>query len=291
MWKRSGTPVDEVRRYYDQNTVRFERFGHGRDTGSIHRAVRGEGVTTRAEALRYLDRLILAEVKPLEATFPAPLRVLDLGCGVGSTLLYLAEQAPIRGTGVTLSAVQAQRAQQRIAASGLGDRVRVLEANFLELPESVGPAELAFSIEAFVHGPDPAAYFAATARHVVPGGRLVVCDDFLAPRAEGPLKRREARALDEVRRCWLAHTLITSERANALAERAGYRLERNLDLTPRLELRRLRDRVIAAAVTVGRHLPQRGYRLRSLIGGNALQQALLSGLIEFRCLVWRRREA
>jgi SAM-dependent methyltransferase len=288
MWKRAGTPIDEVRRYYDENTLRFERFGHGRATGSIHRAVYGEGVTTRTEALRYLDQLILAEVKPLQAAFAEPLRVLDLGCGVGSTLLYLAEHAPIRGTGVTVSGVQARRAAERIAASGLGDRVRCLEANFVKLPESVGPAELAFSIEAFVHGPDPAAYFAASARHVVPGGRLVLCDDFLAPRAEGDLTRREARALDEVRRCWLAHTLITSERAITLAERAGYRLERNLDLTPRLELRRLRDRMIAAVVLFGRHLPRRGSRLRALIGGNALQQALLSGLIEFRCLVWRR---
>lgn len=282
------TAVEEVKLYYDQNTVRFETFGHGRETGSIHRAVRGEGVRTRADALRYLDRLVLAELHGLQGKFPAPLRVLDLGCGVGATLLYLAGQLPIRGTGVTVSPVQAARARERVAASGLGERVRCLEGNFLELPPELEPVELAYSIEAFVHGPDPAAYFESAAHKLVPGGLLVVCDDFATPRAEGPLNARETRVLQEVRRDWLAHTLITPARAGELAARAGLRPLKNTDLTPLLELRRPRDRLIALAVAFGRLLPLRGYRFRSLVGGNALQAALTSGLVEFRCLVWQR---
>jgi cyclopropane fatty-acyl-phospholipid synthase-like methyltransferase len=285
------TPLDEVKSYYDQNTRRFERFGHGKDTGTIHRAVFGDGVRSRAEALRYLDRLILGELATLAAEFPAPRHVLDLGCGVCASLLFLAEHADIRGTGVTLSGVQAERATARIAARGASERVRCIEADFLALPASIGSAALAFSIEAFVHAPDPARYFRAAADHVAPGGLLVVCDDFLSARAhaaENSLSGRERRVLDEVRRCWLAHTLIGVETAVELAATAGFRLERNRDLTPELELMRPRDRLIAIAVALGRHLPLRGYAWRALVGGNALQQGLLGGLIEYRYLVWRR---
>src|SRR5688572_18212979 len=109
------TPLEEVQNYYDRNTRRFERFGHGKDTGAIHRAVYGEGVRSRAEALAFVDRLLLRELTTLEASFAEPRQILDLGCGVGASLLFLAEHADIRGTGVTLSRVQAERAQERIA--------------------------------------------------------------------------------------------------------------------------------------------------------------------------------
>lgn len=282
------TPLEQVRHYYDRNTRRFERFGHGKDTGAIHRAVYGEGVESRAEALAHLDRLLLGELERLAVRFEAPYSVLDLGCGVGASLLFLAAHADIRGIGVTLSSVQAERAAMRVARAGASGRVRCIQANFLELPPDVGRAVLAFSIEAFVHAPDPSAYFTSAARHVEPGGLLVIVDDFLAPGADTASSSRAVRILDEVRRCWLANTLISTASAETLAKAAGFSLERNADLTSQLELRRPRDRVIAAAVTLGRHLPIPGYAWRALVGGNALQEGLLGGLIQYRFLVFRR---
>jgi len=42
------------------------------------------------------------------------------------------------------------------------------------------------------------------------------------------------------------------------------------------------------ASLIGR-LPIPGYRWRSLMGGNALQLALMSGVMEHRYLTWRRK--
>jgi SAM-dependent methyltransferase len=175
-----------------------------------------------------------------------------------------------------------------VERAALQDRVTILEGDFLNLPDSVGTAHFAFSIEAFVHGPDPAAYFRSAAEHVAPGGMLVVCDDFATFRAERTTSESELRCLDEIRRGWLANTLISPEAANEFAGRAGFRLVQNADLTPYLELGRPRDHLIRAAVAVGRRLPLQGYRWRSLLGGNALQHGLLSGLVQFRFLAWLR---
>jgi hypothetical protein len=154
----------------------------------------------------------------------------------------------------------------------------------------VPKAHLAFSIEAFVHGLDPAAYFAAAARYLHPGGYLVVCDDFLAQNG-AEISSESARWLREVRTCWLANTLVRTEEAVELARRAGFEPRKNLDLTPYLELGRMRDRLISLVVALGRHLPLTGFGFRSLVGGNALQRALESGLIEYRFLVWQLRGA
>lgn len=284
---RADATLEDVRRYYDVNTSRFERFGQGHDIGAIHRAVAPAAGDAERDPLRTLDRLVLAELEDLRKTFAAPLDVLDLGCGVGATLLYLAEQLPIRGTGVTLSGVQARHARERIRARGLMDRVEILERSYLDLPANLPPVALACSVEAFIHGPDPARYFESAAAHVAPGGRLVVCDDFLS---EGPRSQSKAdeRTLRELREGWLANSLVTVARATELAGAAGFRLEKNVDLSNRLELGRPRDRLIALFVAFARHLPRPGYWRRSLVGGNALQRALRRGLVEFRCLVWQR---
>jgi cyclopropane fatty-acyl-phospholipid synthase-like methyltransferase len=281
-----STATEEVRDYYDLNTARW--FARPRDSDAIHRAVWGEGVRSQAEAFRYVDRLVLRELEEIAGSFPAPLHVLDLGCGIGNSLIFLASHAAIRGTGITLSGVQAEYAARHIQQAGLAGRVECLKGDFLELPKTIAPAQLAFSIEAFVHSPDPEQYFTATAGRVVPGGLLVVCDDFISEQTQGRLSGRNARLLDDVRTGWLARSLVTPAHADECARRAGYRPVKNLDLTKFLDLRRPRDLVVAAIVGLGRHLPLTGYRWRSLVGGNALQAALVAGLIEFRFVVWQR---
>jgi cyclopropane fatty-acyl-phospholipid synthase-like methyltransferase len=274
----------EVRDYYDANSAQFEQFGQGGD--SIHRAVWADGVASRAEAFRYLDRLILRELDLLARDFPEPLGLLDLGCGLGASLFFLARERNIAAFGVTLSGVQARVATARSSALGLAQRVRVFEADFLNLPAEIPTVVLAFSIEAFIHGPDPAAYFASAARHVAPGGRVILCDDFLGGRLART--RRERRWLDEVRTGWLANSLVSVARAEADAARAGFTLRENRDLSAALELRRPRDRALALLLALGRHLPIAGRRWQSWVGGNALQLALVRGLIEFRYLVFER---
>ncbi len=278
--------IDDVRNYYDANTPAFQRFGQGNAT--IHRAVWGSGVTSRDGAFRYVDELVLREVRALTGRFEAPLHIADLGCGVGASLVFLASRSPIRGTGVTLSGVQAARAAAFVRAARLADRVTCMQGDFLHLPSSVAPAHLAFSIEAFVHAPDPSRYFASAAELVLPGGSIVLCDDFLTPLGAEATSPAARRVLDDVKTGWLANTLLTPDAVDRLASNAGFRLARNVDLTPHLELRRVRDRLIAAAVTVGRRFPMRGYRWRSWVGGDALQRALVARLVAYQFIVWER---
>ncbi len=279
------SPLEQVRSYYDANTERFERYGQG--GGVLHRAVWAPGVASRSDAFRAIDRMILGELGALDVGEAESAHVLDLGCGVGSSLVFLLEHTKIRATGATLSALQAERASERARRAGVAERVRFVAADYLELPRALPAAHLAFSIEAFIHGPDPAAYFVAAAKALAPGGVLIVCDDFLTRKAETATSPRVLRLLDEVREGWLANTLVSTRAANELAGRAGFVPAKDVDLTPYLELGRPRDRAISLLVALGRHLPLRGPTWRSFVGGNALQRALSIGLLEYRFLVWR----
>jgi len=272
-----------IRRYYDRNTRAFLRYGHGGGEGAIHRAVWGPGVGDRRQALHYVEDRI-ADIIRARGAGPGSLHVVDLGCGVGASLCYLAERLPVRGTGITLSPEQAELGRTRIASLALEDRVTCREGDFADLPPDLEPTDVAFAIESFVHAPDPERFFAECAHLVRPGGALAICDDMRGA-AGGSAAERTLRRFA---RGWHANTLLAPHELAAMAERAGFVHESTERLTPYLELRRPRDVAIAALIAPLGLLPWRSTRLDPLIGGTALQTGLAKGWIEYDLTVFRR---
>ncbi|WP_020523950.1 SAM-dependent methyltransferase [Catelliglobosispora koreensis] len=274
MTSESVAHTERVRRYYDRNSAAFERLGQGQ--ASIHRAVWGPGVTNRQQAFHYVDKLLLETLSPGAS-------VVDLGCGLGASLLYLASRIDMTGEGLTLSPKQAQRAAELASET---ENVRCREGDYLAVPADLyASADLTFSIEAFLHSPDADGYFREASRTLRPDGKLVICDDFLT--AAGAQNTGQ-KLLQDFRTGWEVGSLLTVVQVSALAEKHGLTLVRDLDLTPHLELRRPRDRWITAVVTLGRVFRPQGEYWRSLLGGDALQRALVRGLLNYRFLEFKR---
>src|SRR6185369_2544140 len=76
-------------------------------------------------------------------------RVLDIGCGFGGLLTHAARNYGARGIGITLSKVQLKRANERLAAGGLADKIEIRFASHEELPE--GPFDKVVSVGMFEH--------------------------------------------------------------------------------------------------------------------------------------------
>jgi SAM-dependent methyltransferase len=276
--------AEQIRRYYDRHTPAFVAFGQGGRAGAIHRAVWGPGVEDRGQAFNFVENQIADVIGRLPRT-SEPLHVVDLGCGVGASLCYLAERLPIRGTGITLSHVQAELAAQRIEKRGLSDRVVCIEGDYCNLPAGLGPADVAYAIESFVHGPVPARFFAECARLIRPGGALAICDDFRRSSGEPAA----TRAIEQFCEGWHINALLESGELHSLAREAGFEHESTCDLSPYLEIHRARDRAISALVTLLGWLPLDRAPLRHLLGGSALQTCLDRGWIGYDLAVFRRR--
>ncbi len=60
-------------------------------------------------------------------------KVLDIGCGWGGLALYLAQEADVEVTGVTLSVEQLRVAERRARAMGVSDRVKFELVDYREL--------------------------------------------------------------------------------------------------------------------------------------------------------------
>ena len=268
------TASEDVRRYYDANTWKFLLAGSQR---AIHRELWGPGVTSRSAAAHHAHELVLGEIGQEHR------RVLDLGCGVGAAALYVAERRPVEVLGISISPEQVRLAERYAARTPPRfGRVAFREADFTALPADVTGFDMAFAIEAFVHASSAAAFFSEAARALRPGGALITIDDVL-------LSTAADRRLEDFRSGWKVSSLITVTEAARLAAHAGLELVRSVDLSPLQRLGRPRDRLIRLAQPALRRLQRRSSWAAALVGGDALQQSHLAGLLEYRLLRFTRR--
>jgi SAM-dependent methyltransferase len=270
----AGATGARVRRYYDANTWKFLLSGNQR---AIHRELWGPGVTCADEAVHHAHALVLDELGPADS------RVLDLGCGVGTTALYLARRRPVEVVGVSISPAQVRLAQRFAARNErLRGSVRFRTADFTDLPPELAGFDLAVAIESFVHADPAAAFFREAARALRPGGALVVIDDFRLCAPSDP-------RLVDVRDGWHMATLLSEPEAARLAAAAGLDLHASRDLSSLQRLGRPRDRLVRAAQPVLRRLRSHSVWAQSMVGGDALQRCHQQGLLAYRLLRFVRR--
>src|SRR5690606_38551820 len=107
-------------------------LGGSGDAAAIHRAIWAAGIGNRNEAFLYLNRLVADALRPLLENAETSMRVLDLGCGVGGTSTWLAQELQVQVTGVTISATQRALAQERAQSLGQDILTTFINADFCD---------------------------------------------------------------------------------------------------------------------------------------------------------------
>ncbi len=172
-------------------------MGIGRRTLAIRRAVWARGVRTLEEAVNYVNGLIASEAQVVAAAQKKDfLRILDIGCGVGGSLLFLASvlKTGFRGVGITISPRQSRIASRQAAIRGLSATCSFLAGDFT-LVSGLRPFDLSFAIESFVHFTSPAAFFAPAAGLSRAGGTVARCRRFPVKEKVFPPGRKNGRGV------------------------------------------------------------------------------------------------
>lgn len=273
-----------VATYYERlgrwnRLARVIGFGGGSGTMTVHRALADPRADGRVTFTRLHD-VLLEQVGILAGP-----RALDAGCGLGGTMLTLAESLGATCVGLTLSPSQAATANAEAARRQLGARVRADVRSFDDPPP--GPFDLIVAIESLAHSLDPARSVAALSETLAPGGRLIVVDDMPEPAAA------LLPDLEAFRRGWQCPVLWPAASYLEAFARAGLRVEVQLDLTPQCRPRSHgRIALLMAGNRLVRHWPAEAFRqlMDSHYGGLALERLILEGRVHYRLLVARRPE-
>jgi len=116
-----------------------------------------------------------ASIKPGDA-------VLDAGCGIGGSSIWMGRQHGNRVTGITISAKQAHYARQHAKRHGVSEKVNFKVADFCQTPFEDESFDVVWALESSCHALNKGEFLQEAFRVLRKGGRLVVCDGFLLQR-------------------------------------------------------------------------------------------------------------
>ena len=105
-------------------------------------------------------------------------RVLDVGCGLGGSVRYLATEHNCQTTGIDLTAEYIDVATALAERVGLEDTVKFRQASALALPFDAASFDVVWTEHAQMNISDKSGFYGEIARVLKPGGRLVFHDIF-----------------------------------------------------------------------------------------------------------------
>lgn len=219
------TLSDRIQQFYDASSGLWEQVW-GEHMHHGYYGLDGQRRCDRRQAQIDLIEELLTWSQVQSAT-----QILDVGCGIGGSALYLAQKFQAAVTGITLSPVQAKRATARAQEAGLTSQAQFRVADAMQMPFADQSFDLVWSLESGEHMPDKAQFLQECCRVLRPGGTLIVatwCHRSSAP-PHPPLTADEQQLLAQIYRIYHLPYIISLADYAEIAQRLPFHQVRTAD--------------------------------------------------------------
>lgn len=217
---------EQIQQFYDASSGLWEQVW-GEHMHHGYYGATGKEKKERRQAQIDLIEEVLKWAKVQQAQ-----NIVDVGCGIGGSSLYLAQKFNAKATGVTLSPVQAARATERANAAGLSARTQFQVADAQAMPFADASFDLVWALESGEHMPDKLKFMQECYRVLQPGGTLIMvtwchrpCDEA----SGGPLTADEQKHLEEIYRVYCLPYVISLPEYEAIARNLSLQNIRTAD--------------------------------------------------------------
>ncbi len=209
--------------YFDQTHNDYRLlWGIDRHLG-LHCGYSDEQHRRHDEAVLHMNRVLAGM-----ADISAHDRVLDAGCGIGGSALWLAANVGASTVGVNINRKQIAQARRLARARRLEDRVEFHVADFCDTQLPGETFDVVWALESFCYASDKPAFLAEAHRLLKPGGRLIVADGFLT---HEDLADGEQRIVERWQRGWAIPSVASLSQLRRWLGEAGFRQPRFRDVT------------------------------------------------------------
>ncbi len=144
---------------------------------ALHYGYWDKETTSHHQALTNKNQ-ILYDLAGISATD----HVLDAGCGIGGSSIWMARQHGNQITAITISKQQTEHAAQHAKRQGVADKTDFQVSDFCATPFADESFDVIWGLESVCHALNKGDFLKEAFRLLRPGGRIVVCDGFIQRR-------------------------------------------------------------------------------------------------------------
>lgn len=226
--------TQKINKYYQESAWDYKNLWT-KDALAMHFGYYDDKTQNHKDALIRMNNFLSKLVNINKAD-----NVLDAGCGLGGTAIWLAENYGCKVVGLNIVPFQIQIARQAAFAKGVSDKVKFENKSYAETDFQSENFDVFWGLESIVHSPDKSKVVNESYRLLKHGGRLVVSEYML--RDNPPLTQGERHYLRPVLNGWVMPNLLTSEEYKNLMASAGFNNIKIFNISDRVSpsLKRLR---------------------------------------------------
>ncbi|MDE1865070.1 MAG: methyltransferase domain-containing protein [Candidatus Micrarchaeota archaeon] len=214
----------EIIGYYDYTTPYYRDFWwENGESMAIHYGFWYKGTKSMNEALLNTNSF-LAEKLGIGSS----MSVLDAGCGVGGSSIWLAKHMGVKVTGISLSSMQIREAKRLARISSVSESTRFYVMDYLHTRFRSKSFDIVWAIESACHCDDKEEFLKEGYRLLRKGGRMAVCDGFLTGKLTN---RRDRKTIDQFTRGLAVPNLASLKSFRRSMAMVGFRKIRFWDMT------------------------------------------------------------
>ena len=203
----------DVEQYYDLSQTHYKHVWDLQRSRSLHYGYWDSSTKNFHEALLNINK-ILAQ----KAGITKQHKVLDAGCGIGGSSLWLAKNIGCNVTGISLSAKQVQTANNLAYAENLQSLAIFEQQDFTATKYEAESFDIIWAIESVCHASDKSKFINEAYRLLKKGGRLILADFF----KQENLAEKDAALIKQWANGWAIDDFATIKNFTEQLKNAGF---------------------------------------------------------------------
>ncbi|MBX9850939.1 MAG: methyltransferase domain-containing protein [Cytophagaceae bacterium] len=204
----------DIARYYDLSEVHYKLFWNLEESKSLHYGYWDAGTKNFHQALLNINKVLSEKAKISDKDL-----VLDAGCGIGGSSLWLARERSCRVNGISLSEKQVHKAIALSEKEGLAAKAKFFQKDFTDTGFAAKTFDVVWAIESVCHAKDKSDFLKEAYRILKPGGRLILADFFKRENLAG----KDAEMIRDWAHGWAVPDFATIEEFEIIAKSAGFK--------------------------------------------------------------------